>query len=302
MKPWLTRLQLAAETLLVRLILACVRRLGPVRASNFGAAVAGFLGPILPVSRVAETNLRRSLPDLDQAARTRILHDVWRNLGRVAAELPYLATMKRTESGPGFEVVGDEHLQAIVAEGGPAIFFAAHIGNWEYCPLSAAWHGLRMSNFYRAAKNTEVDRLIGDIRAQAFTPPGQPPVQNFPKGAHGARAALRHLAQGGLLGMLVDQKMNDGIEAPFFGRPAMTAPAAAVYALRFRCKLLPVHAERLGPARMRVIIEPPVALPNTGDRQADIATLTAAMNRHIEGWIRHRPGEWLWLHRRWPKE
>ncbi len=302
MKTWLVRWQLAVETLLVRAVLAVVRRLGPVRASDLGAAVAGLLGPMLPVSRVGETNLRLSLPELDAAARGRILREVWRNLGRVAAELPYLPTMKPTASGPGFEVVGDEHLVAVAAEGGPAIFFAAHIGNWEYCPLSAAAHGLRMSNFYRAAKNTAVDRLIGDIRAAAFTPPGQPPVPNFPKGAQGARAALRHLSQGGLLGMLVDQKMNDGIAVPFFGRPAMTAPAAAAYALRFRCKLLPVHAERLGPARMRVVIGAPVALPDTGNRQADIATLTAVLNQHIEAWIRARPGEWLWLHRRWPKE
>ncbi len=301
MKPWLTRLQLAAETLLVRALLALVRRLGPVRASNLGATLAGVLGPRLPVSRVAETNLRLALPEIDAPARAAILRNVWRNLGRVAFELPYLPSLKRTPSGPGFEVVGDDQLEAIARDGGPAIFFAAHIGNWEFCPLSAADHGLRMSNFYRAAKNTAVDELIGGIRAAAFTPAGQPPVQNFPKGAQGARAALKHLAQGGLLGMLVDQKMNDGIEAPFFGRPAMTAPAAAAYALRFRCKLLPVHAERLGPARMRIIIEPPIALPDSGDRQADIATLTIAMNRHIEGWIRARPGEWLWLHRRWPK-
>jgi phospholipid/cholesterol/gamma-HCH transport system substrate-binding protein len=38
--------------------------------------------------------------------------------------------------------------------------------------------------------------------------------------------------------MLVDQKMNDGIEAPFFGRPAMTAPAAAAFALRFQARVV----------------------------------------------------------------
>ena len=32
--------------------------------------------------------------------------------------------------------------------------------------------------------------------------------------------------------MLVDQKMNDGIAVPFFGREAMTAPALAMLAIR----------------------------------------------------------------------
>ena len=51
-----------------------------------------------------------------------------------------------------------------------------------------------------------------------------------------------------------------------------------------------------------VTIEPPLALPGSGDRLADISALTAEMNRYLEKWIRARPESWLWLHRRWPKE
>jgi KDO2-lipid IV(A) lauroyltransferase len=39
----------------------------------------------------------------------------------------------------------------------------------------------------------------------------------------------------------------------------------------------------------------------TGDRHADVAAITTEVNRVIEGWIRARPGQWLWLHRRWPR-
>ena len=73
------------------------------------------------------------------------------------------------------------------------------------------------------------------------------------KGSAGAREALAHLRRGGVLGMLVDQKLNEGLAVPFFGRPAMTTPALAQFALRFRCPVIPVHPVRLGPARFRVI-------------------------------------------------
>jgi hypothetical protein len=49
----------------------------------------------------------------------------------------------------------------------------------------------------------------------------------------GDRKAMAHLRDGGLLGMLVDQKLNEGLAVPFFGRPAMTTPALAQFALRF---------------------------------------------------------------------
>ena len=58
-------------------------------------------------------------------------------------------------------------------------------------------------------------------------------------------AALR---RGAHLTLLVDQKLNDGIAVPFFGRPAMTAPALAMLALHFGCAVLPARVERLGGA------------------------------------------------------
>ena len=102
--------------------------------------------------------------------------------------------------------------------------------------------------------------------------------------------------------MLIDQKLNNGIEAPFFGRPAMTAPALASFALKFRCPVFPVHVVREAPARLHVIFEPPMDLPDSGDKQADVLAMTTAANLILERWIRERPGAWLWLHRRWPRE
>jgi KDO2-lipid IV(A) lauroyltransferase len=123
----------------------------------------------------------------------------------------------------------------------------------------------------------------------------------FPKGAQGARLALAHVIAGGSLGLLVDQKMNDGIAVPFFGRPAMTAPAAAQFALRFGLPLVPIRVQRLGPARVRLICEPALEVPLSGNRQADVLALATAMNATVERWVRAEPGAWLWLHKRWPK-
>jgi KDO2-lipid IV(A) lauroyltransferase len=124
----------------------------------------------------------------------------------------------------------------------------------------------------------------------------------FAKGAQGARAALTHLQAGGSLGLLVDQKMNDGIAVPFFGRAAMTAPAIAQFALRFDAPILPVHVVRLGPARFRMICEPPLNIARTGDKKTDTYAILLAVNTTLERWIREQPESWLWLHRRWPRK
>ncbi|MBB2166466.1 lauroyl acyltransferase [Gluconacetobacter sp. 1b LMG 1731] len=286
------------EALAARTALAVLRRLGPVGASNAGGAVCRIIGPRLPVSRIADANLRLAMPELDASARRAVIRAVWDNLGRTVGEFPHIAALpENPTSGPGWDVVGAEHLAAQVARGGPVIFMSGHIGNWEMLPPGVARHGLPFASFYRAAGNPLVDGLIRALREAAM---GET-VPMFAKGARGARGALAHIARGGRLGMLVDQKMNDGIEATLFGHPAMTAPALAAMALRYRCPVIPGYVERLGPARLRIHVEPPLALPDSGDRQTDILALTQAVNDRLERWVRARPGTWLWLHRRWPK-
>ncbi len=283
---------------------AVIRALGPVRASNLGGFLARSIGPKLPVSRIADANLRRAMPELDDAARRRIIRGVWDNLGRTITELPHLADIpKNTPNGPGWEMVGEEHLIAQAERGGPAIFVSGHLGNWEMMPPAVATYGMRIHSMYRAPSNETVDQLLGDLRRQAINlEAGDTATLLFAKGAAGARTALKHMARKGYLGLLVDQKMNDGIKARFFDLPAMTAPAPAALALRFRCPVIPGHVERLGPARFRLICEPPLPLPDTGDPHNDQLTLTQTVNDILERWIRERPEGWLWLHRRWPKD
>lgn len=286
-----------AEALVVRGALAVLRALGPVRASGFGGAVARFAGPLLPVSRVADVNLRLALPALDRAGRRRVIRGAWDNLGRTMGELPHIAALGCTASGPGWEIEGEEILAALREAGGPVVFASAHYGNWEVLAAVAASFGLPFGGVYRAARNGLVDAIIADLRRAAMGAA----MPMFPKGAAGARGALAHLRGGGRLALLFDQKMNDGIEARLFGHPAMTASAPAALALRFGCPLVPAYVQRIGPARFRVVCEAPLALPRSGDRQADTLEATQALNDCLERWVRDRPEAWLWMHRRWPK-
>lgn len=288
-----------AEGALVLILLRLFAALRPAAASTLGGTIARWIGPLLPVSGVADRNLRLALPELGATTRRRLLRGCWENLGRTVGELPHLSELHRdTPSGPGWELIGAEHLDALRERGGPAIFVSGHLANWEMLPPAAAACGIMVGSFYRGAKNPYVDRILRDLRHRAM----RQELPLFPKGAVGARGALAHLNSGGFLAMLVDQKMNDGIPARLFGQDAMTASAAAALALRLHCPVVPAHVERVGPARLRIVCDAPLPLPHTADRRADIAQLTQMMNDRLETWIRARPAEWLWLHRRWGKE
>jgi KDO2-lipid IV(A) lauroyltransferase len=261
-------------------------------ASAMGGALARMIGPRLGISKRARLNLRRALPGISDAEIARLTKLMWDNLGRVVAEYPHLREIRVFEPGGRVETQGLEHMDRAVAAGRRMIIFSGHIANWEIAMLAAVQCGAPVAQIYRAANNPLVDRMIARFRGDAG--------ELIPKGAGAARRAIAVLRNGGHLTMLADQKMNDGIPVPFFGRTAMTPSALAVLALRFDCGVLPARVERLAGARFRLTVFPPLPLPRSGDHHADVAALMHAVNETLERWIRDRPEEWFWLHRRWP--
>jgi Kdo2-lipid IVA lauroyltransferase/acyltransferase len=261
-------------------------------ASAICAILARTIGPGLGISKRARINLRHALPELSDAEVTRIIAGMWDNLGRVAAEYPHLQKIRVFDPHGRVETHGFEHMDRAIASGRRMIIFSGHIANWEIGMLAAVQYGISVAQIYRAANNPLVDRMITRFRGGGG--------ELIPKGAVAARRAIAVLRRGEHLTMLADQKMNDGIPVPFFGRIAMTSSALASLALRFDCDVLPACVERLGGARFRLTVFPRLPLRRSGDHRADVAALMAEVNRRLEAWIRDRPEEWFWVHRRWP--
>ncbi len=261
-------------------------------SSAFWGWAMRVIGPRLPAHKIAERNLDLCFPDMPAAERARILRGMWDNLGRVVGEYPHNRALWRT---PGrIAYVGTEDLTPRTYADRPVIFFSGHLANWEVAAPCAHAGGWPVWLVYRAPNNRFTDRLIRQIR-RPFT------VAQLPKGPEGARQTLRAMRQKGALTILVDQKTNDGIAVPFFGRPAMTTPAAAQFHLRMGAVLLPSRVVRTGGAWFEMRVEPPLTIEPTGDVAADQAALTERMNAILERWIREHPEQWLWIHRRWPE-
>ncbi len=283
-----------SEAALIRGALAIFALLPLERASSAGGAIARAIGPWLPVSATARRNLAAAFPSLAPAAIAAIVRAMWENLGCTAAEYAHLGAFDCYAPDGPVEVIGAEFIDRLRDDGKPGIFFGIHQANWEILALAATQRGVPLDQVYRAANNPYVESLFQQIRARALR------GRHLKKGSAGARAMIKSLKDGGHLGMLIDQKQNDGIAVPFFGRPAMTAPAIAQLALKYDCPVVPARIERIDGARFRMTVLPPLAFAKSGDTEADIVAAMTAINALIEGWIRDRPAEWLWLHRRWP--
>lgn len=284
---FLARVSHAFETALVYVVYGFFSLLPVDAASAAGGALMRAIGPHLGMSRVARRNLDLAFPEKTGDEKKLIIRGMWDNLGRVAAEYPHLGKL-----GARTEFVGD--VPADVLRGKPALIFAAHVGNWEVCPVKGRDIRLPVQVVYRKPNNPWVDGLLR--RARGAGAEGM-----IKKGAGSAREILSALKKNGTVGLLVDQKMNEGIAVPFFGRDAMTAPALAFFALRRSCPVYPMRIERLGGVKFRLTLYPEITITRTGDEEADIRRAMTEVSAIIESWVRERPEQWLWIHRRWPE-
>ncbi|MHB8284354.1 MAG: lysophospholipid acyltransferase family protein [Caulobacteraceae bacterium] len=276
-------------------ILTLAARPWPVSwVSAFGGFALRGLGPLTGAHKVADRNIRLAFPDMTPADRKTLLTAQWDNLGRTFLEFPI--TDKLTPASGRVEVIGRERLVAIAKSGKPAVLIAGHFANWEIMAAVIVDSGLECRITYRAANNPYFDRRIIARRARYG-------VKLFaPKGGLGSRELLATLKEGDSVSFMNDQKFNGGIAAPFFGRTVHTAGAPTRMALSFGAQLQPMSVERLPGARFRVTVDDPIVLQKTGDRTRDVEAGVRAINAYIEAGVRARPGQWFWVHKRWPQE
>ena len=277
-------------------ILALLRLFGAGFASALGGAFLSAIGPLLrPISKRGEANLKMIFPDWDDDRIRRTIRGVWRNLGRTGAEFAHLDAFGLGGPDARIEIRGRERLARIAASGKPAIFVSGHFANWETLAIALRAAGVPFALVYRAANNPLIDSLIIRERARTMTP------HQIPKGARGARMLVESLRSRRSIAMLVDQKLTDGVVAPFMGRDAPTGAAAARLSLKYGAPIYYASSERLGGAKVRLTLHPPIEFAPTGDQDADVLALTVLINEAIEKDVRARPDQWLWLHRRWGK-
>jgi len=269
-----------------------LRRLPFQVVSWLGGGLARTIGPWLKPSRTARKNLAAVFPDMAPAELSRTITQVWDNMGRTAFEFAVMDQLLRAPGRQRVEIHGEENLDAAVQTQKPILFFGAHMGNWELLPVSTQLVGLSAHSFYRAPNNPLLQKLFTNRASRG---------EMIPKGTRGARRALALLKQNQHLGILVDQKLNDGIAVPFFGRDAMTGTALAEFALRFDAPMVPVRCERLPGARFKLTFLPALEVPPNDDKKAAVRHIMSRVNALLENWIRATPGQWLWLHNRWPK-
>jgi KDO2-lipid IV(A) lauroyltransferase len=283
-----------AATALAATSAAAVNALPERLVLPFGAALGRAAARCLRRrTRAALTNLQLVFPDRSEGERLAIWGSSCAELGRCAVEWARLPNLSTGALLDRVEVVGIEHLSKAAELGRGVLAITAHYGNFEYIPATvrACLPGSRVSVVGRTMPTAEMQAMVERRRVRGG---GAVIPQD-------ARAILRALRQGTIIGILIDhytRERRGGVLAPFLGIRAWTTAGPALLALRTGAPTVPLHIHRLHDGRHRIEVEPALELPHSGDRERDVVVATALMNEAIGRWIREDPIPWAWSHRR----
>ena len=245
--------------------------------------------------KIGLKNLEIAFPELTPAARARILHASYVNMGRCCAEYIRLGgffyrRLVRKVRYEGFEI-WDETLRRYPGRG--VLILTAHLGNFELGPAVHVMHGHQMSLVHHTQSFLAGDALMTFIRERA----GVEIIRKH----KAARAVLRALSRGEMVATPFDQnaKRSEALFVPFFGELAATASGLARVARLSGAGVVPVFLLRDPNHRThRILIQPELPLQHSADADADILENTQRFVAAIERMARAYPEQFLWTHRR----
>jgi Kdo2-lipid IVA lauroyltransferase/acyltransferase len=281
------------EYLVVRLLTSALRLLSPSAVRSVGTIIGlTFYHLDRQHRRVAERNLTAAFPHKAEPDRHAIVRGMFAHFGHVLVELLTFSSLSPERMLELVEWEGEDRVRAAYAHGRGVLFCTGHFGFWEQHALA---HGVRfgpMAVLARALDNPLLNRLLEDTRCVT----GNAVI--YRQGA--MRRAMRLLASGQGVGMLIDQHMHsaDAIYVDFFERPASTTSTLARLALRTGAPVVPLFALPLPRGRYRMIYEHPVEPPREDSPDA-VREFTQRCTDILEMYVRRHPELWLWMHRRW---
>jgi KDO2-lipid IV(A) lauroyltransferase len=238
-----------------------------------------------------EVNMRIVHPELDAAARTRLVRACLAETGRAVAEMAAVwGRGARHALQLVREVEGAELFDAALQSGNGLIVAAPHLGCWE---LLNYWLCARteLAILYAPPRNRVWEAML--VRARGDLEPEQVRADGA-----GVRRLYKRLAGGGVVGILPDQqpKRGEGQFAPFFGLDANTMVLLPRIAERTGATVLFAFAERLAAGagyRIRILPAP------DGIADADLRVACTALNRGVEQCVELAFPQYQWVYKRW---
>jgi KDO2-lipid IV(A) lauroyltransferase len=281
--------------LLIRVFICVLQAVRIETCQRLARGLAWLTTTAIPFRReLIDDNLRNAFPNVSPEVRRRTARRMWEHLFLMLAEIAHFPRKVHDTNWREFiHFKNESWMMRELFRSRPRVFVSGHYGNFELAGYTLGLFGFPTFTVARTLDNPYLDRFVNEFRASKgqFILPKQGSAQEA--------AAL--LEGRGTLGVLADQHAGPkGCWVNFFGRPASTHKAIAVFALSNQAPLMVGYARRLDrPMHFEMGLEAVVEPNNMDPALNDVKSLTQWFSDVLETIIRRAPEQYWWVHRRW---
>jgi KDO2-lipid IV(A) lauroyltransferase len=281
--------------LAVRLVVCVVQAMPLATCAAMARRLAFVAADVLGIrAAVVDDNLRHAFPGMPAGERRRLARRMWEHLFLMGIEVVHAPRKIHDTNWRDYITLVNSHeiIRACFDER-PLVIISGHYGNFELSGYVLALLGFPSFTVARPLDNPYLDRFINEFRGRT----GQYVVSK--KGSSGEIEQV--LARGGTLALLGDQYAGrKGCWVDFFGRPASSHKAVALFALGADAPAMFCFARRQGGLLRHVMGADGVLDPRTmGAEMRTVPAVTQWYTDRLEHTIRIAPEQYWWLHRRW---
>lgn len=262
------------------------------------AAVAGDLAYLFapPLRRNVWDNMRHVMgPDTPKKELRRVARQVFRNVARYYADLIRMPRMNLDQflrqrlTYHGF----DEYVLPAIAKGKGVIITSAHFGSPELAVQGLLAGGVKVVALTEPLRPPALSRLVDGLR-------GSKGHTILPVSFANVKTLLRTVKAGGVVALMCDRDIEGkSIRVPLCGTPARVPVGAVELAMRTGATILPIFNHRTGDNGIEALIQPPLELVDSGDRDSDLKENVRRLLERFEPHLRSDPGQWVVLEAIW---
>jgi len=292
------RIKLAADYLVylaVRLVVCVIQAISVETCAALARRTAALVNDVIQKrGDVVDENLRLAFPKMSADERRELSRRMWEHLLLMVIEVAHAPRkIHDTNWQEHIHIPDIAPTMRRMFTDRPHVTVSGHFGNFELAGFAFGLFGFEMFSVARPLDNPFLDRWVREFRAANF-------VRILPKnGSAGEISDM--LARQGTLSILADQHAGPkGCWVDFFGRPASTHKAIALFSLANDAPLVVGSLRRVGaPLHFELAVEAVADPRSLRPEQEGVAGLTQWYTHCLERIIRRDPDQYWWVHRRW---
>ena len=283
---------------LIRLAMAFYALVPANKAYDIGFRLAALLYPLFRTRRrIAMDNILKAGITADSQEAARIAKASFSHfLGHLfeALKVPKVVTEENWREHIIYSQDDAENWKTLMVDlDTPVMLVTGHLGSWE-AGVSIIPFTRPMMPIARALDNPLLARFLKKSQFR-----GNVTIISKKNGFSGDVMRAWKATKSALTIVMDQHAGKAGVQVDFLGRPAWTHTSPARIYLASGAPLVVGAIVREGLFKYRMIGEPPLRFTPTGDKEKDLLTLTAEMNKRLGNLIRKYPEQYLWMHKRW---